>query len=108
MKKIYHLLPFVLLAVVLLLSLGKTFHYYFYTDDYALLYHIQQHYSYGFPYDWVTRTLWLPYQIFGVDPLGYFVLGVLTYFFAAVAVFFFIKKLTKNSLISAAAMRSEE
>jgi|GEM_PF-6097812 len=104
MKRIYRFLPFIFLVIIIFLSLGKTFQYFFYTDDYALLYHIQQHYSYGFPYDWVTRTLWLPYQIFGVNPKGYFVLGVGTYFLAAVALFFFVKKLTKNFFISAAAM----
>ena len=100
MKKIKKFIPFILLAAVVLFSLGKTLQYYFYTDDFAFLYYIGNDLGFGWPYTAVLPIFQPLYKLFGVNALPYFALAVLTYFFASIAVYFFIKTLTCNRLIA--------
>lgn len=99
-KIFFNSFPFVAIATVLLFSLGKSINYYFYTDDYALLYHIQNNLSYGWPYDFVVVFFTPFYNLFGLWSEAYFALGLLTYFVASLGVYFFIKILTKDKLIA--------
>jgi hypothetical protein len=100
MKQIKKFIPFILLAIVVLFSLGKTLQYYFYTDDYAFLYYIGNNFNFGWPYDMVLPIFRPVYKIFDTNVLPYFALAVFTYFFASLAVYFFINTLTRNRLIA--------
>ena len=99
-NKIYPFLPFVLIAVVLLFSLGKTFQYFFYTDDFAALYNAQHNLSFDWPYNYVTASIQPFYKIFGINPQPYFMINVFTFFLASLSSYFLIKILTKNILIA--------
>src|SRR3990167_1881666 len=57
MKKINFLFLLVILAVVVLFSLGKTLDYYFFTDDYAFLYYLGNNLEFGWPYNSVLFYL---------------------------------------------------
>src|SRR3990167_3080970 len=103
MKKINFLFLLVILAVVVLFSLGKTLDYYFFTDDYAFLYYLGNNLEFGWPYNSVLSIFSPIYKLFGTNAQPYFTLAVVTYFFASVSVFFFAKALTKNLLVSSAA-----
>lgn len=100
MKLFKRFTPFILIAIVVLFSLGKTLQYYFYTDDYALLYYIQHNYSYGWPYAYITAFFTPFYKFFGLWTEAYFALGIFTFFIASLGVYFFIKVLTKNKLVA--------
>lgn len=100
MKKIINLLPFILLGIVVLFSLGNTLQYYFYTDDFAFLYYLGNNYEFGWPYSAVLPLFRPVYNLFGIDALPYFALALLTYFLATIAVYFFAKHLTHNKLIA--------
>lgn len=100
MKIIRRFLPFILLGVIVFFSLGKTLQYYFYTDDYADLYHVQHNYSLGPPYDNVVPFFIPLYKLFGINALPYFSLALFTYFLASIGVYFFVKKLTGNKAIA--------
>lgn len=100
LKKRKEFVVFIIL-IIILVSLGKTLNYYFYTDDFAFLYYIQNNKEFGWPY-YTILTLFKPiYKIFDINALPYFALGVLTYFFASIAVYLFIKTLSKNMLLAA-------
>ena len=103
MKKINFLFLLVILAVVVLFSLGKTLDYYFFTDDYAFLYYLGNNLEFGWPYNSVLSIFSPIYKLFGTNAQPYFTLAVVTYFFASVSVFFFAKALTKNLLVSSVA-----
>ena len=87
-------------AGISLFSIGKTIHYYFYTDDFAILYLIQNNSSYPWPYSYDSVVLSLIYKIFGTSTYPYFTAGVVTYFVSSIAVYFFIRILTRNNLIA--------
>lgn len=88
------------LLATLLFSVGKTLQYYFYTDDYAILYHVQHNYLWSWPYLLYTAFFTPFYKLFGLQPEGYFAFGILTFFLASLGVYFFIRILTKNNLIA--------
>jgi len=91
---------FVFLGVIWY-SVGATIHYYFYSDDYSILYYIQRNRLVGWPYDWEILTVFKPlYLMFNIHPQGYFVFGVLTYMLAAVFVGAFFYILTKRASIA--------
>lgn len=100
MRKNNYIFTFILLGVVVLFSLGKTLQYYFYTDDFAFIYHLQNNSEFGWPYSSVL-TLFRPvYKLFNTNALPYFSLAVFTYFLASIGVYFFVKTLTGNKLIA--------
>src|SRR3989344_4532980 len=103
MNKIKRFIPFILIGIVILFSLGKTLQYYFYTDDFVFLYNLRNNLEFGWPYSSVLSIFRPVYQVFGINPLPYFTMAVITYFLASVSVFFFAKALTKNLLVSSAA-----
>lgn len=88
------------LLITVLFSVGKTLQYHFYADDYATLYFIQHNYPHPWLYHAYTIFFTPLYKLFGLQAQAYFALGILTFFFASLAVYFFIKILTKNSLIA--------
>lgn len=100
MNVIKRFIPFILIGIVVSFSLEKTLQYYFYTDDFAFLYYLQNNLNFGWPYNSVL-TLFRPvYQLFGINPLPYFTLAFITYFFASFSVYLFARKLSRNNLIA--------
>ncbi len=100
MKRIKVFIPFILIGIVVLFSLGKTLQYYFYTDDFVFIYQLQHNIEFGWPY-YSILTLFRPiYNLFGTNIVPYLSLALLTYFLAATALYFFVKKLTSNKLIA--------
>lgn len=100
MKKLKIISFLILLGIIVLYSIGTTLQYYFYTDDYVFLYYLRNNLNFGWPYSSVLSIFRPIYQIFGINPLPYFTMAVISYFFAAVSVFLFTKFLTKNTLIA--------
>lgn len=99
-NKFFNIASFFSIGIVVLFSLGKTINYYFYTDDYALLYHLQNNLNYSWPYEYITAFFTLFYKFFELRAEAYFALGIFTFFIASLGVYFFIKVLTKNKLIA--------
>ena len=87
-----------LLVMLSLVSLHPVANMFFWRDDYTLLYKIQQHESALYPYQLVIPYFTPLYQWFGLEPRGYFVLGLLLYAVSSVAVFIFFRSITKTSI----------
>lgn len=100
MKRLKLILLLLLIGVVVLYSVGNTLHYYFYTDDYVFLYYLRNNLNFGWPYSSVLSIFRPIYQIFGINPLPYFAMAIISYFFASLSVFYFTKILIKNKLIA--------
>lgn len=100
MNKIKRFIPFILIGIVILFSLGKTLQYYFYTDDFVFLYNLRNNLEFGWPYNSVLPLFRPIYNLFGTNALSYFSLALFTYFLASIASYFFIKVLTRNNLIA--------
>lgn len=96
----YSLVLVVSIVVVLVLSLGRTLNYFFYTDDFAMLYYVQNSQVYTWPYLYVVAFFTPFYKIFGFNPRGYFSLALLIHFLASIGVYFFVKLLTKKRIIA--------
>lgn len=96
----YSLALVALIIIVLFFSLGRTLNYFFYTDDFTMLYHAQNNYGYGWPYLYVVAFFTPFYKIFGFNPKGYFFLSLLIHFLASIGVYFFVKLLTKKRIIA--------
>src|SRR3990167_8665658 len=96
----YNTAVFLLVGIIVVISLGKTLQYYFYTDDYAFIYYLQTDKKFGWPYDSVGYLFKPVYLLFGTHALPYFTFAVITYFFASLSVYFFTRKLTGNKLIA--------
>ena len=99
-KKLYSSLPFALVAMAILFSLGNTLQYYFYTDDFAFLYYLGNNFNFGWPYNMVLPLFRPVYNLFGINALPYFSLALITYLLASVSVYFFAKHLTYNKLVA--------
>lgn len=97
-KRNKRIFPFIILAIAVLFSLGKTLQYYFFTDDYALLYHLQHNYSYGWPYQYLVNIFSIPFRFFGINPEGYFALGIFTFYLTVLADYFLMLLLTRSKL----------
>ncbi len=92
------------LGILSLLSLYPIVNMFFWRDDYTLLYKIQQHESAVYPYQFVIPYFTPLYQWFGLNPQGYFVLGLLLYAVSAVCVFLFFRSITKTPVAFAASL----
>lgn len=108
-KKYPFLLSGSLIFLVCLLSYGKILGMYFFLDDYLLLYSLQhpnlQGGGYGlgvfgsnFGY---SAKLFIPFfNLFGLNPEGYYFVEVVLYFLAALTVYFFGKTLTGSRKVA--------
>lgn len=94
----YSLVLVALIVIVLFISLGRTLNYFFYADDFAMLYHVQNNFGYGWPYVYIIAFFTPFYKIFGFNPKGYFLLGLFTYFLVSIGIYFFVKLLTKERI----------
>lgn len=92
-----HFLALLSLLGVILYAIGGTLQYYFYSDDYSILYFIQRNKFPGWPYDETYRFIYKPlYAMFELHPFGYFALGVGTYFLATLSVYALTRVITKR------------
>lgn len=102
-----------LLLVTVFLAYGQTLQMYFWIDDNALIYRLQHpdsregYWGDGItgsgPYRHIVDQFILFYPFFKTNPMPYYAVGIILYFFAAVSVFVFSNKLTKSRKISLAA-----
>lgn len=99
-KRLSFAVFFLVLLITVLFSVGKTLQYYFYVDDYSVLYHTQHNIPHGWPYHNYILVFSPVYRFFGLRAEAFLTLGILTFFFASLGVYFFIKILTKNNLIA--------
>lgn len=105
-----NLFSIIILFFVTLFAYGQTLQMYFLIDDNALIYKLQHIDTYtGFwgkgiigegPYKHIVDQFVHFYPLFGVNPTPYFAVGVLLYFFAALALFIFVQSVTKNKFIA--------
>lgn len=102
--------PFFWLFILTLLAFGLTIFMYFWRDDFMMLYKLQNiqedvgHIGKGPIGDGLYKFLVTPYipfyPVFGLNPMGYFVIGLLLKFISGVSFYYFIKRLTRNTGIS--------
>lgn len=91
----------VLIGIIIYLSLKNTLNFYFYTDDYAVLYHLQNNIPYIHPfYDFVPKLYSPLYQVFGLNSFPYFFFSLFSHFLASFAIYLLLNKVTQNKLIS--------
>lgn len=105
-----HQLPSVaiLLAVLVFLAYGQTLQMYFWKDDSALMFKAQHpQEDAGFwgkgifgegPYRHIAEPFVVLYPIFGLEPTGYFAVGLIFYLLAAFSVYFLALALFKKKL----------
>lgn len=99
-KNFFIIFVLIFLALEVFFSIGKTVQYYFYTDDYALIYHLQNNISYGWPYHFVSLVYVPVYKLFGSIPEAFTILGITTYFVLVIGVYFLNLIIFKNKLVS--------
>jgi len=98
-----------LILLVVILSYGLTAFMYFGQDDHGLMFKLQNieegfsQYGEGLtgrasgsPYRYMATPFAPLYSLFELQPFGYFVIGVMNYFLAALAVYFLARALTKK------------
>ena len=97
LTKNYH---FFLIILVAFFSLNTILGYYFYTDDYSILYHIQNNIYPGWPYNGIIFINSQIYNLFGLSPLPYHVIGLFIYIIDTILVFYFVNAISKNKKIA--------
>lgn len=88
------------LLTIVLISLFPTLKYYFYSDDYSMLYHLQNNITPQWPYQFVPLIYKPIYKLFGLMPEPYALLGVLTYFLVTFLVYLLVFSIVKKRLIA--------
>ena len=89
------------ISLVGYLSLKNTLGFYFYSDDYAVLYHHINNLTYYPPfYTYVPKFYGWIYDLFGLNPKPYFVLAMISHIIASLSLFFYTYKLTKQKIIA--------
>lgn len=98
----------ILLAFLVFLAYGQTLEMYFWKDDSALMFKAQHpQEDAGFwgkgifgegPYRHIAEPFVVLYSIFGLEPTGYFVIGLIFYLLAAFSVYFLALTLFRKKL----------
>ena len=88
------------LLTIVFISLSSTLGYYFYSDDYSMLYHLQNNITPEWPYAFVPLIFKPIYKFFGLIPEAYALFGVITYFFLVISVYILCNVLLKKKLIA--------
>lgn len=101
---------FISLLFISLIAYGQTLFMYFWIDDSALIYKLQYvDQALGFwgkgaigqgPYRHIVNQFVPFYPIFKSNPVPYYLIGLILYFLASVAVFLFSKELSKNKTVA--------
>ncbi len=102
-KRIYLQIILVFLAITLvsLISLQNTFNFYFYSDDYAVLYHHINNLTYYPPfYTYVPKFYGWIYDLYGLNPKPYFTFSVFAHVLAAFSLYFYTYRITKQKIIA--------
>src|SRR3989344_2858686 len=103
------LLGGLVLLLITFLAYGKILGMYFYLEDYLILYSIQHPESsqagygsgiFGRPYGYAVTPFIPFYYLFGLEPWGYYLVEIILYFFAALAVYYLAKNLTGEKRIA--------
>lgn len=106
-KRRNNLLQYVFLFLFLLVSFGQTLKMNFWRDDYTMLFklqHSQEQASHfgengligSGPYKYILLPHALFFPIFKLNPLGYFIVGLILYSMAMYAIYFFVNELLKS------------
>lgn len=95
---------------VALIAYGQTLQMYFWQDDSALIFKLQHpdqpagSFGEGIigsgPYKYLVTPFVLFYPLFGLTPLGYFAVGLLSYLLVVGAFYLFAQELFRNSLVA--------
>lgn len=88
------------LFLVVFISLLFALKYYFYSDDYSMLYHLQNNITPQWPYGFVPLIYKPVYKLFGLMPEAYALLGVFTYFLVTFLVYLLYFALLRKKLIA--------
>lgn len=89
-----------ILAATTVLFFSETLKMQFWKDDYALLYNLQQKEPFYFPYQHLVDMFSPAFSLFGINPLGYFFLGILSVFISSLVFYYFVYKLFSNKLLA--------
>ena len=98
---------FFYIALVVVLAYGLTLGMYIWQDDNAIMFKLQHMregggnlgsgiYDFNTPYRGVIVPLVPLYYFFGMEPAGYFAVGLVVYFLASVVVYFLAKQLSED------------
>ena len=118
-KSIIKYLPFLLLALIVLLSYGQTLNMYFWVDDWGMAYKMQ-HPEANIPnfgpgifgdgaYRYNVTPFIMLYPLFGLNAFPYFLIGIIFYFLATLVVYLLAKEIFEKKsigLVSAAIFAS--
>src|SRR3989344_5960285 len=88
------------LFIIVFVSLSSTLKYYFYSDDYSMLYHLQNNITPEWPYAFVPLIFKPIYKLFGLMPEPYALLGILTYFLVTFLLYLLVFSVVKKKLIA--------
>lgn len=99
-RNIFLLFSIPIIFFVTYISIGDVMRYYFFTDDYATLYHTQNNYSVGWPYVNLAAFFYPFYKLFGTNPTPYFIVDFIIYFIVGILIFILTKLLTKSNFAS--------
>lgn len=90
----------VITILIAIISLGKTAGYYFYGDDFALIYHLQHATPYAWPYVFLEEFFSPLYKVFGMNHDAFFVLSLAAYTVSSLLLFCLVRVITKNRLLA--------
>ncbi len=105
-----NLKKFILVLFVTFIAYGQTLKMYFWQDDSALIFKLQNQIpaagSFGIgivgdgPYKYLVTPFAPFFSWFGINPLGYFAIGLITYLLATLAFYVFTKRLFEEEKTS--------
>lgn len=100
-----------LVFLVTFLTYGQMLGMYFWQDDNAIIFKAQNIegtagyfgeglYDRSSNYRFVATLVYPLYLLFGIEPTGYYLAGIIFYFFAALSIYFLVKVLTGKKLVA--------
>lgn len=111
LKKNSLLIGILLISLVTILAYGQTVGMYFWQDDNALIFKVQNIqgpagyfgtgiYDRGSSYRFVATIVYPFYKLFGIEPRGYYIAGIIFYFFAALSSYLLAWVSAKNTKVA--------
>ncbi len=95
------LLIFLAISLASFMALKNTLDFYFYSDDYAVLFHHINNITYYPPfYTYVPKFYGWIYDLSGLNPRPYFTLSILAHIIASFTLYLYTYKLTKQKIVA--------
>lgn len=92
-----------LISIFSFLSLHETLNMFFIGDDFGFVYRLKNHGVYTWPQHHLVNMYRPLYDLFGIEPSGYFAVGLLFFIISAVLFYFLARSIFSNNFYALAA-----